>query len=120
MITPTHTLHETDRDPRGDLPAEYAADLGAEVPQADGRFVESGGRPESRGGPAGGGLPIADYPNLTVPEIIRHAGRMSLDELREVKAYEKSHRRRKTLLTKLERMLRGPAAAVSSGPPRQE
>jgi len=120
MITHTHTLHNQNHHPGADAPREDDIDYGAEVPQADGRLVESSGRSESRGETDGGGLPIAGYPNLTVPEIIRHAGRMSLDELREVKAYEKSHRRRKTLLTKLERMLRGPAPAVVSGQPRHE
>jgi hypothetical protein len=65
--------------------------------------------PRREGGdPRDRDVPIPNYPKLTVPEIIRHASAMSLDQLREVKDYEKSHRRRKTLLTKLERLLRGP------------
>lgn len=60
-------------------------------------------------------LPIAGYQRLTVPEIIRQAGSLSIDQLREVKDYEKSHRRRKTLLTKLERMLRTPPAGGREG-----
>jgi len=61
-------------------------------------------------------LLIAGYQRLTVPEIIRHAERMSVEQLREVKEYEKSHRRRKTLLTKLERLLRNPGPAKAATP----
>jgi len=72
-----------------------------------------------------GGVPIPDYQRLTVPEIIRHAGTLPVEGLRELKEYEKSHRRRKTLLTKLERMLRNPDAGkatpaerpAAAGPP---
>jgi hypothetical protein len=68
------------------------------------------------------GLPLAGYKGLTVPEIIRQAGTLSIDQLRAVKEYEKAHRRRKTLLTKLERMLRSPEVrggrAVGNSPDR--
>jgi hypothetical protein len=63
-------------------------------------------RPAVEGGP--GDLPLPGYRQMTVPEIIRQAADLPLDQLRAVKEYEKSHRRRKTLLTKLERMLRAP------------
>ena len=65
---------------------------------------------EHRGQAPDRNLPIVGYQHLTVPEIIRQAGTLSIEQLREVKEYEKSHRRRKTLLTKLERMLRSPPA----------
>ena len=61
-------------------------------------------------------LLIAGYQRLTVPEIIRHAEMMTAEQLREVKEYEKSHRRRKTLLTKIERLLRNPAPAGKAIP----
>jgi hypothetical protein len=69
-------------------------------------------------------MPLPDYQRLTVPEIIRHAESLPVEGLRELKEYEKSHRRRKTLLTKLERLLRShdrePTAAPLSGPAAAE
>jgi hypothetical protein len=52
-------------------------------------------------------LPIDDYEQLTVPEVIQKAERLDKDELRKVRAFERSHRRRKTLLSRLDRMLTG-------------
>jgi len=51
-------------------------------------------------------LPIADYLDLTIPEIIQRIPSLSSDELREIQEYERSHRRRKTLLVRIERQLR--------------
>jgi hypothetical protein len=60
-------------------------------------------------------LPIEGYRDLTVPEIIERVMAMPVRQAREVQRYEGSHRRRKTLLVKLERYLRDkrdePAAA---------
>jgi hypothetical protein len=98
-----------------------AAESGAEIDRAREEIVGSGDESDSPAPPrsapaperidqppAEGGLPLAGYMTLTVPEIIRQAGALPIDRLREVRDYEKSHRRRKTLLTKLERMLRNP------------
>jgi hypothetical protein len=51
-------------------------------------------------------LPIRGYENLTIPEIVRRIPTLSNDQLREIQDYERSHRRRKTLLVRLERQLR--------------
>ena len=51
--------------------------------------------------------PIEGYPDLTFPQILDRLSKMSEDEAREVRDWEKSHRRRKTLLVRLERRLRG-------------
>jgi hypothetical protein len=51
-------------------------------------------------------LPLKDYKNLTIPEIIEQIPSLSPDELREIQDFERNHRRRKTLLVRLERHLR--------------
>jgi hypothetical protein len=50
--------------------------------------------------------PLANYSSLTIPQIFEKLRTLSPDEVRAVRDYEKSHRRRKTLLVKLERQLR--------------
>jgi hypothetical protein len=100
----------TDND-IGDTRPSLSADQGAEIERTREEVVGTGlgeSSAPSAGAAARGDAPIPGYQQLTVPEIIRQAGTMTIDQLREVKDYEKSHRRRKTLLTKLERMLRGP------------
>jgi hypothetical protein len=54
-------------------------------------------------------LPIRDYQNLTIPEIVGRIPSLSADELREIQDYEWAHRRRKTLLVRIERHLRNAA-----------
>lgn len=61
------------------------------------------GRPDAAPGRE---LPIKDYENLTIPEIVRRIASLSVDEMREIQEYERAHRRRKTLLVRLERQLR--------------
>ena len=61
----------------------------------------------------GGDLPLDNYPALTIPQIFEKIPSLSNDEVRAIRDYEKSHRRRKTLLVKLERHLR-----PTEGPPR--
>ena len=51
-------------------------------------------------------FPIKDYQNLTIPEIVARVPSLSPNELREVQEYERNHRRRKTLLVRLERHIR--------------
>jgi len=51
-------------------------------------------------------VPIEGYRSLTVPEILERVFGMPVRQAREVQRYEGSHRRRKTLLVKLERYLR--------------
>jgi hypothetical protein len=52
-------------------------------------------------------LPIEGYRHLTVPEILERVFAMPIEQARAVQRYEGTHRRRKTLLVKLERYLRG-------------
>jgi hypothetical protein len=51
-------------------------------------------------------MPIPGYPNLSVPEIISQLAAMPREQLERVQQYESKHRKRKTLLTKLNRILR--------------
>ena len=50
--------------------------------------------------------PIEGYRELTVPEILNRVSEMATEQVRAVQRYEGSHRRRKTLLVKLVRLLR--------------
>jgi hypothetical protein len=60
-------------------------------------------------------LPIADYDDLSVVEVSRKLPDLSEDELRQVDDYERSHRKRKTLLAKLERRLHNERPNKRSG-----
>ena len=51
-------------------------------------------------------LPLENYTTLTIPQIFEKIPTLSDDQVRAIRDYEKSHRRRKTLLVKLERHLR--------------
>jgi hypothetical protein len=67
--------------------------------------------PERRGGrgsrrPPGPPRPLPEYERLTIPEIVRRIPTLSADQVREVREYERAHRRRKTLLVRIERHLR--------------
>jgi hypothetical protein len=62
-------------------------------------------RPESPPAPDRD-LPLENYPSLTIPQIFEKIPTLSNEEVRAIRDYEKSHRRRKTLLVKLERHLR--------------
>jgi hypothetical protein len=57
-------------------------------------------------------MPIAEYEKLTIPEVLEQANGLSKDELSEVAAYERAHRNRKTLLAKLDRLLKAPDHAA--------
>jgi hypothetical protein len=56
--------------------------------------------------------PIPDYKYLSVPEVLEKVTYMTREQVVQVQRFESRHRKRKTLLTKLTRMLREP------GPPR--
>jgi hypothetical protein len=50
-------------------------------------------------------LPIPDYQGKTVPEIARRLDDLSADQVKRIRAYEKRHKNRKTLLERIERRL---------------
>jgi len=50
--------------------------------------------------------PLPEYEHLTIPEIVRRIPTLSADEVRGLREYERAHRRRKTLLVRIERHLR--------------
>jgi hypothetical protein len=72
---------------------EFAATVGADAP------VEAGGLT------VGGDQPIEGYERLTVRQIMARLNGMSEADIRRVRDYELSRRRRKTLLVHLERRL---------------
>lgn len=53
--------------------------------------------------------PIPNYKYLSVPEVLEKINFLTRDQIEEVQRFEFRHRKRKTLLTKLTRMLREPA-----------
>ncbi|MCI0705340.1 MAG: hypothetical protein L0241_30135 [Planctomycetia bacterium] len=56
-------------------------------------------------------VPIAEYDELTIPDVLEKANGLSKDELSRVAEYERAHRNRKTLLAKLERLIKASDAA---------
>ena len=50
--------------------------------------------------------PIPNYKYLSVPEVLEKVGFMTRDQIEQLHRFESRHRKRKTLLTKLNRMLR--------------
>ena len=57
---------------------------------------------------ANGGLPIENYDELTVDEIVGELGSLSAEELETVRGYEKLNKDRETLLYEIERTLSFP------------
>jgi hypothetical protein len=51
------------------------------------------------------GLAIADYEQLTVPEIARELDELDRGQLREIRRYEEHHKARKGVLTAVDRKL---------------
>jgi hypothetical protein len=51
------------------------------------------------------GLPIADYEHLTVAQVGRQLDGLSHQQIRAIEQYERKHKNRKTLLTKIERRI---------------
>jgi len=82
----------------------FAREAGAPHP-APPEGGASGARPASPGNAAD--LPVANFTQLTVPEIVRKAENLTPDELRSLLDFERAHRNRKTLVAQLERWARG-------------
>jgi hypothetical protein len=113
-LSDTNRHQELRKDNEGfrspDRPNEAARDQAAEFEVADTsvqKDLQSYRAPEHRQHPV---LPIERYLDLTVPEILEQLDRLDLDMVREVQRYEGTHRRRKTLMVKLERLTRALAA----------
>ena len=113
VLTPGDYTYEPVESRRpGGAPREYER---AE-PGGDGRSVgrrdEMAARDTEHRDPARDRqFPIRDYERLTIPQIVDRIPTLSPDELREVQEYERSHRRRKTLLVRLERQIRSSGSA---------
>jgi hypothetical protein len=56
---------------------------------------------------AAASLPIEGYDNLTVPQIVAHLVSLGPAELRQLRTYEKRHKNRAGVLTRIEGALRG-------------
>jgi hypothetical protein len=55
---------------------------------------------------AGANLPIEGYDNLTVPQIVAHLVSLDPAELRQLRTYEKRHKNRAGVLTRIEGALK--------------
>jgi hypothetical protein len=55
---------------------------------------------------ASANLPIANYDSLTVPQIVASLAGLSAAELRQVRTYEKRHKNRAGVLTRIEGALK--------------
>jgi len=90
----------------GDNP-ERQAELAELRQEVEDEGLYTGREPEGR--PAGRvsdrDPPIRNYQRLTVPEIIRQTQRLHLEQLKEVLKFERAHRKRKTLIAELTRII---------------
>lgn len=76
--------------------------------------VERAGGEEKLGfAPSERKLPVDDYDSLTVEQAVMRLDTLSREELEQVKAYEREHKNRKTLIEQLEKRL-------AAGEPIQE
>ncbi len=80
--------------------------LGREVP--GGRSAAPARRPAAAKAPsrAAANLPIDGYDNLTVPQIVAHLVSLNAAELRQLRTYEKRHKNRAGVLSRIEGALR--------------
>ena len=79
--------------------------LGRDV--GSGRAAAPAKRPVAKApSKASAGLPITDYDNLTVPQIEANLASLSEAELRQVRTYEKRHKNRAGVLTRIEGALK--------------
>jgi hypothetical protein len=79
--------------------------LGREA--GSGRAAPPAKRPAAKApSKASASLPIVDYDNLTVPQIVANLASLSVAELRQVRTYEKRHKNRAGVLTKIEGALK--------------
>jgi hypothetical protein len=59
-------------------------------------------------------LPIRNYQRLTVPEVIRQCHKLDLAQLKAILAFERAHRKRKTLIAELVRIIGGECESKES------
>jgi hypothetical protein len=77
--------------------------LAREMPAAPAARRPGAAKASSR---AAAGLPIDDYDNLTVPQIVAHLVSLNPAELRQLRTYEKRHKNRAGVLTRIEGALK--------------
>jgi len=77
--------------------------LARNAPSAPARRPGAARAPSSR---AAANLPIDGYDNLTVPQIVAHLVSLDAAELRQLRTYEKRHKNRAGVLTRIEGALK--------------
>jgi hypothetical protein len=87
-------------------PGEDGSTIGKNEPPRPARLPTQSA-PADEGTVAEVDLPIERYSDLTITEIMDRTESLSPDQLRQVRDFEAAHRNRKTLVTKLDRLLRG-------------
>jgi polyhydroxyalkanoate synthesis regulator phasin len=81
-----------------------SATVRARRSQSVDRLVRGADRARRRVG-VGPSFPIIGYDELTVPQIRQRLGNLNRTELRKVRDYERRHASRKSLLTRIEKLL---------------
>jgi hypothetical protein len=101
--------NQEDRLPDAEPPAHAGlgdtAHVNEEIKDRGTVATTAGGSMPAAINTAGSGPPIDNYQRLTVKQILARVADLPTDEVRRVRDYEQSHRRRKTLLVQLERRL---------------
>jgi hypothetical protein len=69
-------------------------------------YHEGGMREVASVGNTDGRLPISNYDELTVDEISKKLDGLSVEEIEKVRAYEKRHKNRETLLEQIDRKMK--------------
>lgn len=87
-------------------PGEDGSTIGKNEPPHAARLATQPA-PAEEGTVAEVDLPIERYSDLTIKDIMEKAESLSPDQLRQVRDFEAAHRNRKTLMTKLDRLLSG-------------
>jgi hypothetical protein len=100
------STNATPADPPPPAPTpEWTASAAADVPATNVDVGSGNGRPASNGdGAASAALPIPGYDALSASQVVERLTGLAPEELDAVHDYEASHRRRRTILGKIEQL----------------
>lgn len=105
-VAPEDAAPEDAGTPSGTGPAQARSAPGRAAGAATARAAApSRPAPARRGATRGRELAIPGYDQLSAFQVVQRLGGLSAEELEVVLAYEKSHRRRKTIVSRVEQLL---------------
>jgi hypothetical protein len=90
--------------PAPDRAAPRAASNGADTPAPAANGSEASGSDAGAPEPSDPGLPIPGYDSLSASQVVQRLTGLAPDELEAVRAYEDSHRKRRTILGKIDQI----------------